>query len=496
MKTGALLSYLSIALNILAGLLYTPWMIRQIGQSDYGIYTLANSVVTLFMIDFGLSAAASRFVAKYRAEGDMPRLESFISVLYKLYFLVDAILFLVLLVIFFCLEGIYQQLLPGEVERLRVVYCIVGLFSLINFPCVTFNGILTAYEKFIPLKLSDVLYRALVVLFTVIALSLGMGLYAMVSINALCGLFIIGYKYFYVRKCVSIRFRKSDRQLVPYREVFSFSVWSTVNALAQRLVFNVSPTILGHNAAAASAQIAVFGIIATIESYIYTITTAINGLFLSRTTKIMINDADGSKLTSLTVAVGRFQYALNGLIILVFALIGQEFILLWMGPDYLPAYTGILLVTVPAVFFNALQIATTALIVRNEVKFQAFIAIAVGICNLICSFFFSKRWGAVGAAGSICIAYSLRVVLTMIVIKKKINLNLATFIKMCFLRMSIPMILPAGIGALFLYKFNANTWLRLGVKGIVLVAIYLLSVWLFGLSKEERTGFCKRIRGN
>ena len=33
-KFGALLSYLSIALNIAAGLIYTPWMLSQIGESD------------------------------------------------------------------------------------------------------------------------------------------------------------------------------------------------------------------------------------------------------------------------------------------------------------------------------------------------------------------------------------------------------------------------------------------------------------------------------
>lgn len=70
LKIGAIITYLSIAFNIIAGLIYTPWMVDQIGQSDYGIYTLANSLISLFLIDFGLSSATSRFVAKYRAEND------------------------------------------------------------------------------------------------------------------------------------------------------------------------------------------------------------------------------------------------------------------------------------------------------------------------------------------------------------------------------------------------------------------------------------------
>ena len=74
-KIGAILSYLSIGINIIAGLLYTPWMVDTIGKSDYGLYTLANSLITLFLVDFGLSSAVSRYVAKYRAEGQWDRVD-------------------------------------------------------------------------------------------------------------------------------------------------------------------------------------------------------------------------------------------------------------------------------------------------------------------------------------------------------------------------------------------------------------------------------------
>ena len=84
-KFGAILSYVSIAINIVAGLIYTPWMIDQIGEASYGLYTLANTLITLFLIDFGLSSATSRYVAKYRAEGNQEKVDNFLGVVYKLY---------------------------------------------------------------------------------------------------------------------------------------------------------------------------------------------------------------------------------------------------------------------------------------------------------------------------------------------------------------------------------------------------------------------------
>ena len=38
-KLGAMISYAAIAINIVATLLYTPWMVRQIGQANYGLFT-------------------------------------------------------------------------------------------------------------------------------------------------------------------------------------------------------------------------------------------------------------------------------------------------------------------------------------------------------------------------------------------------------------------------------------------------------------------------
>ena len=51
LKLGAIISYLAIGINIISGLFYTPWMIHSIGRENYGLYTLALSVITcLFLI--------------------------------------------------------------------------------------------------------------------------------------------------------------------------------------------------------------------------------------------------------------------------------------------------------------------------------------------------------------------------------------------------------------------------------------------------------------
>ena len=199
-KIGSILSYLSIALNIIAGLIYTPWIVKQIGQSQYGLYTLANSVITLFIIDFGLGTATARYVSKYRAEGNEEKINNFLGVIYKLYLIIDAFIFSALFIFFFYLDAIYVNLTPYEMQQFKLVYIIAATFAVFNFPFITQNGILTAYEKFIPLKFADIIYRVVLVSFTIIALLLGYGLYALVIVHALAGFLVIFYKFIVLKK--------------------------------------------------------------------------------------------------------------------------------------------------------------------------------------------------------------------------------------------------------------------------------------------------------
>ena len=491
-KFGAILSYFAIAFNIISGLLYTPWMVETIGKSQYGLYTLANSLITIFLVDFGLSAATSRYLSKYNAEGNKEAAERFLGAVYKLYMLIDGVIFAVLLILFFFLDQIYVKLTPAELAQFKVVYVISALFSVINFPFVTFNGILTAYEKFVPLKIIDLLYRIFNIGFTIIALLMGQGLYALVAVHAGVGLLVLVLKYIVIRKSVplKVKFRGSEKGI--YKEIFSFSIWVTVSSLAMRLVFNITPSILG--VVANSVAIAVFGVVTTLEGYTYTITSAINGMFMPRISKLLAADNSEKELNELFVSVGKFQFVLNGLIVAGLFAVGKSFICLWMGEDYQQAYIGVLLVVVPGLFYNSLEIANTTMIVQKKVKVTAWINVATGLINVILSFLLSKFLGVIGACVSICVAYTVRAVLLNIIYHRNLPLNIPVFVKKCYLQMSVPVILTILGGMVMNYFISDSGWLVFLLKAGVTAVLYLVLTFLLGYSKSERKELLKYIK--
>ena len=68
-KISVFLSYLSQLIHILSGLIYTPIMLRMLGQSEYGLYQLVASVVSyLSLLSLGFSGSYMRFYSRYKVK--------------------------------------------------------------------------------------------------------------------------------------------------------------------------------------------------------------------------------------------------------------------------------------------------------------------------------------------------------------------------------------------------------------------------------------------
>lgn len=498
-KLGAIVSYIAIAFNMIAGLIYTPWMIEKIGQGNYGLYTLATSLITMFVMDFGMGAAVSRFVSRYNAEGDQRSVDNFLGVVYKLYFAIDIIIFTALIIVYFFIDIIYANLSTQEIGTFKILYAIVGMFSIISFPFTNLNGVLTAYEKFIELKLCDLFNKAFIIAAMVIALIIGQGVYALVTINAVAGLITIAIKLFIIRRKTKVRvnFKFFDKSLL--KNIFGFSMWTTIGSLAQRLIFNITPSIIAAVSITGSVGVAVFGLASTIEGYVYTFATAINGMFMPRISKIIVSGKKEEELMPLMVKIGRIQLMIIGIITVGFIALGKSFVVdIWRKPDFELSYYCAVFLIIPSLFYLPMQIANTTLIVENKVKLQAEVFVIMGVINVICSLILSRMYGALGASISIFIAYMVRTTLMSVIYQKKLKLDMRMFFKETFFRLGIYLIITL-ISGILLEVFNPlpHGILRFAVNGVILVGVFILLMITRGFNEYEKNlflGIIKRLK--
>lgn len=493
-KKGAIISYISIFLNIIISLVYTPWMIHKIGISDYGLYSLVGAFLSYFLLDFGLSGAITRFIAKYRAEGNEEKVANMLGLTAKVYLAFDTIIFIVLFVIYFFISNIFGGLTPVEIERLKVLYCISGVFSILSFLFKPVGGAMMAYEFFVENKLLNMVVRVGTVIFIVIVLLLNGNVYHLVFITGFVGFATAVTKYIIFVHKSKIKIRWSYFEKSELAALFSFSIWVLVVQLSQMFRLSLVPTILG--IFSNTAEISVFSVGRNLEGFVYTISAALNGLFLPTVSR-MVQSGDRKGIMNLMVRVGRIQLFIVLLIFSGFCIFGNAFLKLWVGEAFHDSYFVFILLVFVNIISLTLQIGMDLVYAENKIKQTALRVFFSSLIGLLFSVFLAPRYGAIGCAAATGGALVLTQILYILYFNNKMDLDMKFFFKNCHIKI-MPLLLAYAMLAYFTsYYLIINNWFALIVSIAVYILGYLLVVWFVLLSQDEKDlilGFVKKKR--
>ena len=144
-KAGAVLNYISIILNMVVGLVYTPYMLRMLGQSEYGLYSLAASVIAyLTVLDLGFGNAIIRYTAKFISEGKKKEQEDMFGMFFLLYSGIGIVAVMIGGDLAINVETIFSEAMtPTEVERTRKMLWIMTFNLAFTFPMSIWGSIMT-----------------------------------------------------------------------------------------------------------------------------------------------------------------------------------------------------------------------------------------------------------------------------------------------------------------------------------------------------------------
>ena len=487
-KLGAILSYTNITVNIILGLIYTPWMIHCIGRENYGLYTLATSVIALFVFDFGLSAAITRFVAKYIAEGKNEKANNVIGLVYRLYFFIDAILLALLVGIYFFIPQIYQELTPDEVEQFKVVYAIAASYSVVAFPFIPIGGIITAYEMFIQLRLCDLAHKLIKVGLMTGCLLSGYGLYALVIVNAVAGFAAILLKLYVMHRYIPQKPNLSYRNKQEFRQIISYSGWTTVIAIAGRLILKLAPTILG--LFSGSAAIAILGIAITIDGYAYIFASAISGMFLPKVSRIVVKEK--GDVLPLLIKVGRLQLMVVGAVVVGFACLGHDFIMLWVGDKFEESFLCTLIMIIAMLYTTPHEIANQDVYAQNKVKEMGIIHLGASLLNVALYFILAKPFGPLGIAIAVFVSLVIRTILMEVMYYRKLSIDIFAFLRETFLKIGsiliVVYLLYWGFDIYLGHKLFVLSWWAFALKSVFFAMLYSVSIF-FILNEYEKNLF-------
>ena len=309
-------------------------------------------------------------------------------------------------------------------------------------------------------------------------------MYALVTVNAFTGAATLLLKWILIKKGtkLKINLRYFDKGML--KEIFSFSMWVTVSAICSRLIFNVTPSILAITVG--SAAITMFNLASTIEGYTYTFASAVDGMFMPKIARLVKKDPSCQNVEPLLNKVGRIQFFVIALLFLGVAVVGKEFVTLWLGTGYEVVYYCALLLIAPALFHLSQHIAKNTVVVKGYVKEQAFVNIMKAAVNVALVAVFSYFWGVIGAAVSICLSYFVRNLGMNVIYQKKLGLNMWKFHYECYVKPLPGILLCVALAIGFNHIFPEYGWITFGIKAVAICGCYALCLWLLSFNKYEK----------
>lgn len=345
-KWGVTLSYMSLIFNVIIKLLYTPVLLRLLGQSEYGLYSLVLSIVGyLAVLDFGFGSTVTRYTVKYKSEGNRSKLVSLYGTLSVIYIAIGIIAFIICLILGFFSSNIFGNSMSGsEIMKTKVMLVLCGINLLFTFPLQISSSVLIAYEKFIFKNIINFAKIVIEPLLTIVLLStFGMKSITAVMIITICNFFSYLLYYIYAVKKIDFHFsvKSFDKKII--RNLLAYSTSMFFLMVFEQLQFNSGQFILGISFG--TKTIAIWGIVMIFVLNYRTISTSITNVFMPQFLQLVFHK--DPSFFSVVLKMVRLQTIILCVILFNFILFGSYFINIWAGIEYTEAYSCSLIVMLP-----------------------------------------------------------------------------------------------------------------------------------------------------
>lgn len=496
LKAGVVLNYVVIFLNTVVGLLYTPYMLRMMGQSEYGLYSLVASVIAyLTVLDLGFGNAIVRYTAKFRAEKKTEEQYEMFGMFFLLYLVIGIIAFGIGLGLYFNVDTLFGNTMTAvELGRARIMMLLLVANLAFTFPMSIWGSIIQAYEDFVFQKSLNIIRIILNTAVMICLLHFGYKAVAMVVVQTIFNVLTLVINFIYCRRKLNIHIYFSFKHFHWgfLKEVAIYSFWIFLNAIIDRVYWSTGQFVLG--AMVGTAAVAVFAIAIQLEGMYMQFSTAISSVFLPKVTAMVATNRSRKEISDLFIRTGRIQYIVLAYILSGFIIFGRQFIELWAGASYSDAYIISLLFFIPLTVPLIQNLGITILQARNEMKFRSILYIIIALVSLAMQIVLTRFFGGIGCAMGVSGALVVGQILIMnVYYRRRQDLDIKTFWKEISKMSIIPIVLIFSSMLFIRHFFALDSWgkLILGIAAFSLVYIPLF--FRFSMTDDERNLFISMV---
>ncbi|ENJ6565088.1 TPA: oligosaccharide flippase family protein [Proteus mirabilis] len=484
-KLGVALTYLNIFLNTFVMLAYTPFVLRYLGQSEYGLYSLAITILTyLAILDFGFGNAIIVFTSNYLEKNERKQQQILYGTIKLSYIIISIASLIIMLLLYQNIEPIFSDAMTkNEIDILKVLLIILAINISLMIPLNIYRSILTAYEKFIFIKALSIFRSLSIPLLIIVAIYFNYRVVVMIFIVSIINIIFILLHYFYYKKIIDIKFSVYYFDFKVFRMVFKYSVFIFLALIVDQINWNFGQLIIGsYNG---TESVAIYSISILFNTTFIMLSTAISGVMLPKISKMISKGITNSELTLEMIKIGRLQSFIIFMVVLGFILFGKEFIYYWAGHAYQDAYYLTIIIMIPLSIPLIQNLGLSILQAKNKFAFRSIAATIMAIITIFLSLILIRNYGYWGVAFSISVALFLLNGVIMNIYYFKLGLNIKKF-WIEIIKIFIPMTILFFIIYIIKAQFNV-----ISIKLLILfifssVAFIFLFSYSFIMNSYER----------
>jgi O-antigen/teichoic acid export membrane protein len=317
---------------IVAGFVMPRLIDRTLGQVSLGIWDFAWSVVSYFTLaQVGVGSSVNRYVAKFRATGDVDALNRIVSSVHAIQLATSLFALVLSAVLAWMLPSLMSKRLIDPATA-RWVIALLGSAIAVQMAFNSYAGVLTGCHRWdLHNAVTSIAYAAIAI-GMIIGLLAGGGLRAM-SMTYLAGTLgaEIVRRALAVRICPELHVDLRRANLQDVRMLFVFGGKTVVDNLARLLVAQANSLLVATHLG--PAALAVYARPTALVRQADTLTNKF-GLVLTPAVSSLKSSGRTKELRELFLNASRFATFIAMPITLFLAIMGDPILQVWMGPRY------------------------------------------------------------------------------------------------------------------------------------------------------------------
>ncbi len=484
---GVIFSYILIVVDIFVGLLFVPYLLQSLGEDEFGLYKLLNSTASyLAVLDFGLGGTITRYLVKFKTEGDLKKQENFMAMGLVIYAVLALLTLLASAVITLIIPLMYKASIPaprmGEAQLIFMIMSLTHAFTLFSH---AYTGMFDAHERFTYTKASNIVKILLRVGLIVFGLQVFKSAMLVAAVDCLLAFGLLMVHILYGRFGIKFRVRlhKWDKGLA--REALVFTSAILIQSIVNQFNTNVANVVLG--IFSTTAVIAMYALVLQLYNMYSSLSTAISSVYLPSISAAVFKGADDAAVTQKVIEPSRIQLVILLLACSGFILFGRDFVNLWVGPGYEMVYLLTCILMVAALLNLSQNTITSVLKAKNKLHGKSLILAISTIINFGLTLLLVPKFDALGAVIGSCFSliFGYGVALN-IYYHKVIHINMFTYYKKTYAGILPATLLCMLVGLGIQYLLPLSGWLGFAAEAGCYAVVFALGMYLLGLNQSEK----------